>query len=147
MSSACSPLRIRTAAGPQVSGARGLCVGVSSHVPIGAQRVESGSLHSLSFSDNESVPRPDTTLNEPGNHPVVHGRGCCVDAGGVYGVTWLLERRPVPNLLFCLTSPAVADIARAELGMMHSATLAEFAPAAHPDQQTTNSRNRGTTEI
>jgi signal transduction histidine kinase len=44
----------------------------------------------------------------------------------VYGATWALEKRLVPNLFFCLTALAVAASARCELGMMHSATPAEF---------------------
>jgi len=44
----------------------------------------------------------------------------------VYGGTWLLDRRLVPNLLFALVAIATALCARTELGMMHSATPAEF---------------------
>jgi signal transduction histidine kinase len=54
------------------------------------------------------------------------GAAAAVMLAIVYGATWILERRLVPNLFFCLTALAVAACARCELGMMHSATPAEF---------------------
>jgi signal transduction histidine kinase len=54
------------------------------------------------------------------------GAAVALTLAAVYGVTWLLERRLVANLFFCIFGLATALIARCELGMMHSATPAEF---------------------
>jgi len=45
--------------------------------------------------------------------------------GASYGLVWLADRRNLANLMFCLLAVAVAGVARAEVGMMHSATVAE----------------------
>jgi signal transduction histidine kinase len=46
--------------------------------------------------------------------------------GVSYALAWLPDRRNLPNLMFCLFAVAVAGVARAEVGMMHSATVAEY---------------------
>lgn len=59
---------------------------------------------------------------------IVYSMGAAValTLAAVYGVTWLLERRLVANLFFSIYAIALALTARCELGMMHSATPAEF---------------------
>ena len=44
----------------------------------------------------------------------------------IYGATWVLDRRLVSHLLFGILAIATAAAARCELGMMHSATAAEW---------------------
>lgn len=44
----------------------------------------------------------------------------------IYGVTWVLDRRLVSHLLFAILAIATAMAARCELGLMHSATPAEY---------------------
>jgi signal transduction histidine kinase len=44
----------------------------------------------------------------------------------VYGATWVLERRLVSHLIFAILAIASAMAARCELGLMHSATAAEY---------------------
>ena len=54
------------------------------------------------------------------------GAAVALTLAAVYGATWVLERRLVANLFFCIFAVATALCARCELGMMHSATPAEF---------------------
>lgn len=44
----------------------------------------------------------------------------------VHGILWLLDRRGVANLAFCVVALSVAGLAYTELGMMHAATAAEY---------------------
>lgn len=44
----------------------------------------------------------------------------------IYGATWVLERRLVSHLIFGILAIASALAARCELGLMHSATAAEY---------------------
>jgi signal transduction histidine kinase len=44
----------------------------------------------------------------------------------VCGCVWLVERRDLANLMLCIFAVATAGSATAELGMMHSATTAEY---------------------
>ena len=44
----------------------------------------------------------------------------------IYGATWTLDRRLTSHLVFCILAIASALAARCELGLMHSATAAEF---------------------
>ena len=45
----------------------------------------------------------------------------------VHGVLWLLDRRVLANLAFCVVALSVAAITRTELGMLHATTPAEYA--------------------
>jgi signal transduction histidine kinase len=54
------------------------------------------------------------------------GAAMALTLAAVYGATWLLERRLVANLFLCIFAVATALCARCEVGMMHSATPAEF---------------------
>ena len=53
--------------------------------------------------------------------------GTALSLAGVHGVLWLLDRRATANLAFCIVAIAVAGVSLTELGMMHSATPAEYA--------------------
>ena len=44
----------------------------------------------------------------------------------VHGIVWLLDRRGWANLAFCIVAVSVAGMSFAELGMMHSASPAEY---------------------
>jgi signal transduction histidine kinase len=44
----------------------------------------------------------------------------------LYGVVWTVDRRNLANLTLCVVAIAMAYVARAEVGMMHSATTAEY---------------------
>jgi signal transduction histidine kinase len=46
--------------------------------------------------------------------------------GVSYGMVWFADRRNLANLMFCLLAIAVAGVARAEVGLMHAATVAEY---------------------
>ena len=52
--------------------------------------------------------------------------GTALTLAGVHGFLWLLDRRTSANLAFCLVAVSVAGISLTELGMMHSATPAEY---------------------
>ena len=52
--------------------------------------------------------------------------GTALTLAGVHGTLWLLDRRGLANLVFCLVALGVAGFAIAELGMMQSATGAEY---------------------
>ena len=52
--------------------------------------------------------------------------GTALTLAGVHGFLWLLDRRTTANLAFCVVAVSVAGIALTELGMMHSATPAEY---------------------
>jgi len=52
--------------------------------------------------------------------------GSALTLAGVHGSLWLLDRRAPANLAFCIVAVSVAGISVAELGMMHSATPAEY---------------------
>jgi len=54
------------------------------------------------------------------------GAAAALTLAAVYGATWLFERRLLANLFFSISAIATALCARCELGMMHSATPAEF---------------------
>jgi signal transduction histidine kinase len=54
----------------------------------------------------------------------VAGAACVIAA--VHGASWLLDRRSVANLAFCVVAVAVAGLSITELGMMHSASGAEY---------------------
>src|SRR5512138_2737357 len=45
----------------------------------------------------------------------------------VHGLVWLLDRRRLANLAFCVVALSVAALARIEFGMMHAGTAAEYA--------------------
>lgn len=45
----------------------------------------------------------------------------------LYGVVWTVDRRNLANLTLCVVALAMAGVARAEVGMMHAATAAEYA--------------------
>jgi signal transduction histidine kinase len=45
----------------------------------------------------------------------------------VHGLVWLLDRRGLANLAFCIVALSVAAIARIEFGMMQAGTAAEYA--------------------
>jgi signal transduction histidine kinase len=44
----------------------------------------------------------------------------------LYGVVWTVDRRNLANLTLCVVALAMAGVARAEVGMMHAATAAEY---------------------
>jgi signal transduction histidine kinase len=44
----------------------------------------------------------------------------------LYGVVWTVDRRNLANLTLCVVAIAMAFAARAEVGMMHSITVAEY---------------------
>jgi len=52
--------------------------------------------------------------------------GTALTLAGVHGFLWLLDRRTSANLAFCVVAVSVAGISMAELGMMHSASPAEY---------------------
>ncbi len=54
------------------------------------------------------------------------GAAAALTLAAIYGIAWLLERRDPNRLFFCLSAVAIAGLARAEIGMMHAATPAEF---------------------
>jgi len=45
----------------------------------------------------------------------------------LYGIVWTVDRRNLANLTLCVVALAMAAVARAEVGMMHAATVAEYA--------------------
>ena len=53
--------------------------------------------------------------------------GASLTMGGAHGALWLLERRRLANLALCIVAVAVAGLALTELGMMQSASPAEYA--------------------
>src|SRR6185295_7587943 len=53
--------------------------------------------------------------------------GASLTMGGAHGALWLLERRRLANLALCIVAIAVAGLALTELGMMQSASPAEYA--------------------
>jgi signal transduction histidine kinase len=59
------------------------------------------------------------------------GAAAALTLAMVYGASWLFERRLIANLLFGVSAIATAVTARCELGMMHSATAAEFGVWMH----------------
>jgi signal transduction histidine kinase len=44
----------------------------------------------------------------------------------LYGVVWSVDRRNFANLTLCIVAVAMAFVARAEVGMMHATTVAEY---------------------
>ena len=52
--------------------------------------------------------------------------GTALTLAGVHGFLWLLDRRTSANLAFCVVAISVAGISMTELGMMHSASPAEY---------------------
>jgi signal transduction histidine kinase len=52
--------------------------------------------------------------------------GAALTMGGAHGALWLLERRRLANLVFCIVAVAVAWLALTELGMMHAASPGEY---------------------
>ena len=44
----------------------------------------------------------------------------------LYGVVWSVDRRNLANLTLCVVAVAMAFVARAEVGMMHATTVAEY---------------------
>jgi len=44
----------------------------------------------------------------------------------LYGVVWTVDRRNLANLTLCIVAIAMAEVARAEVGMMHATTAAEY---------------------
>jgi signal transduction histidine kinase len=52
--------------------------------------------------------------------------GVALTLAGVYGSLWLLDRRRPASLAFCAVAIGVAGLSIAELGMMHSASPAEY---------------------
>ena len=52
--------------------------------------------------------------------------GTALTLAGVHGFLWILDRRKSANLAFCVVAISVAGISMAELGMMHSASPAEY---------------------
>ena len=46
--------------------------------------------------------------------------------GVLYGVVWGIDRRNLANLTLCILAVAMVGVARAEVGMMHAATVAEY---------------------
>jgi signal transduction histidine kinase len=52
--------------------------------------------------------------------------GAAVTMAGAYGALWLLDRRVLANLALSAVALAVAGLSIAELGMMHSASAAEY---------------------
>lgn len=44
----------------------------------------------------------------------------------LYGVVWSVDRRNLANLTLCVVAVAMAFVARAELGMMHATSVAEY---------------------
>ncbi len=46
--------------------------------------------------------------------------------GAVHGVLWVMDRRRLANLAFCVTASSIAAIARIEYGMMRAATPQEY---------------------
>ena len=52
--------------------------------------------------------------------------------GVLYGVVWGIDRRNLANLTLCILAVAMVGVARAEVGMMHAATVAEYALLATP---------------
>ena len=59
------------------------------------------------------------------------GAASALTLAAVYGATWALERRLVPNLYLCVAAVATAAMARCELGMMHAASPAAFGEWMH----------------
>ena len=51
--------------------------------------------------------------------------GAALAMAGAHGTLWMLDRR-LANLAFSVVALAVAGLAIAELGMMHSASAAEY---------------------
>ncbi len=54
------------------------------------------------------------------------GAAVCLTLAVIYGAAWVLDRRLVPHFLFSSLALATAIAARCQLGMMHSATPAEY---------------------
>jgi len=52
--------------------------------------------------------------------------GTALTLAGVHGLLWLLDRRGAANPAFCVVAIGVAGLAVTELGMMHSASPAEY---------------------
>ena len=52
--------------------------------------------------------------------------GAALTTAGAHAVLWLLDRRAHANLAFCIVALAVAGLSITELGMMHSASAAEY---------------------
>jgi signal transduction histidine kinase len=52
--------------------------------------------------------------------------GAALAMAGAHGALWLLNRRARASLAFCVVALAVCGLAITELGMMHSASAAEF---------------------
>jgi signal transduction histidine kinase len=52
--------------------------------------------------------------------------GAALSIAAVQGLLWLLDRRGVASLAFCIAAVGVAGLSIAELGMMHSASPAEY---------------------
>jgi signal transduction histidine kinase len=52
--------------------------------------------------------------------------GFAIALAAVCGLVWLIERRDPASLMLCILGIATAAAAYAELGMMHSATVAEY---------------------
>jgi len=52
--------------------------------------------------------------------------GTALTLAGVHGVLWLLDRRGLANLAFCIVAIGVAGLSITELGMMHSSSAAEY---------------------
>ena len=52
--------------------------------------------------------------------------GAALTMAGAYGALWILDRRSLANLAFGVVALAVAGLSITELGMMHSASAAEY---------------------
>src|SRR4051812_20155198 len=52
--------------------------------------------------------------------------GVALAIAALYGTLWLLDRPAVANLAFCVVAIGVAGLSIAQLGMMHSASPAEY---------------------
>ena len=54
------------------------------------------------------------------------GAAVAITLAVVCGLVWLIERRDLASLMLCILGVATAASAYGELGMMHSATAAEY---------------------
>src|SRR4051812_23959520 len=52
--------------------------------------------------------------------------GTALALAGAHALLWVLDRRAAANLAFCIVAVGIAGISMTELGMMHSASAAEY---------------------
>jgi len=52
--------------------------------------------------------------------------GTALTLAGVHGFLWLLDRRGIANLAFCIVAISVAGLSGTEVGMMHSVSAEEY---------------------